>query len=76
MGKNEWRGEYEWPPSRAVPYKLHLRASGLLSPDAPGAQESPLKFMYDPLDPVPTVGGCGAIIFCLTQVTPHLCLFY
>jgi putative CocE/NonD family hydrolase len=56
MGSNVWRDEDSWPP-RAVRRRLYLHPAGRLSarppdPDAPAA-----RFRFDPLDPVPTVGG-------------------
>jgi uncharacterized protein len=72
MGRNAWREEDDWPLARAkeVRYYLHsagtangLGGDGLLSPNAPG-EEKPDHYVYDPDDPVPTVGGplcCGAL---------------
>jgi putative CocE/NonD family hydrolase len=57
MGANVWREESEWPLARAVDTPWHLRADGRLTTDAPAAQESPDSYVYDPADPVPTVGG-------------------
>jgi putative CocE/NonD family hydrolase len=56
MGANEWRDETEWPPARAIPTRLYLRANGALSREAPGDEQAD-EFSYDPRDPVPTVGG-------------------
>jgi putative CocE/NonD family hydrolase len=65
MGINQWRNENEWPLSRAVPtpWYLHsnghantLSGDGTLSPTAPGT-ESADQYIYDPNNPVPTVGG-------------------
>jgi putative CocE/NonD family hydrolase len=56
MGANIWRDEAEWPlaRARAVPYYLH--EGGRLHPDRPW-DEAPDAYMYDPADPVPTLGG-------------------
>ena len=54
-GGNVWRETAEWPPPHAE-QRWHLRAGGALTTDAPG-DEQPDGFRYDPLDPVPTVGG-------------------
>jgi putative CocE/NonD family hydrolase len=64
MGKNQWRSEAAWPPPEAKPVHYYLRSTGkantaagdgFLSATAkPGAQDS---FVYDPANPVPTVGG-------------------
>lgn len=65
MGENRWRGENEWPLARTKFTKLFLRGQGeansaqgdgVLHREAPGA-EPPDEFIYDPADPVPTVGG-------------------
>jgi uncharacterized protein len=73
MGRNEWRDEDDWPLARAKSTKYYLHAatgganglagSGTLSTTAP-ADEKPDTFVYDPSDPVPTIGGplcCGAL---------------
>jgi putative CocE/NonD family hydrolase len=65
MGANEWRSENEWPIARAVStkYFLHssgkansLRGDGTLSSSAPRS-ETPDQYVYDPANPVPTIGG-------------------
>ena len=65
MGVNEYRQEDDWPPPRAkyVKYFLHsagkansLRGDGLLSTVAPKSEPSD-SYLYDPANPVPTVGG-------------------
>lgn len=54
-GANEWREVDRWPPPHAEE-RWHLRACGGLTPEKPGDEE-PDGYRYDPLDPVPTVGG-------------------
>jgi putative CocE/NonD family hydrolase len=51
-----WRDEREWPLARteATPYYLH--AGGLLGPDKP-AEHAPIRYLFDPRNPVPTLGG-------------------
>ena len=65
MGDNLWRYEDDWPLQRAqnTAYYFHsdgrantLNGGGALSPQAP-ADEPPDVFLYNPVDPVPTVGG-------------------
>lgn len=65
MGRNEWREEDDWPLGRAQSskYFLHsdgnansLRGTGSLSAAAPRS-ESPDHYVYDPANPVPTIGG-------------------
>lgn len=65
MGMNQWHEYDAWPPAEAVPSRYYLHSNGFaataagdgaLSPEAPGA-ERPDHFVFDPLNPVPTVGG-------------------
>jgi len=65
MGSNRWREEDDWPLARAIATKFFLhsqgaanssRGNGSLSTTPPGSEPSD-KFVYDPLKPVPTVGG-------------------
>jgi hypothetical protein len=65
IGKNEWRREQEWPLARTkyTDYYLHSNGQanrragdGAISTVAP-QEESTDKFVYDPLNPVPTHGG-------------------
>ncbi len=66
MGENVWRYEDEWPLSRAtnVDYFLHsggkantLNGDGGLSSEPPASDEPPDVYAYNPVNPVPTVGG-------------------
>ncbi len=53
---NRWIETDTWPPeSREVLFYLH--EGGVLSRQIPSADEMPDAFDYDPLDPVPTIGG-------------------
>jgi putative CocE/NonD family hydrolase len=65
MGSNQWREEDDWPLARAgeTRYFLHsagkantLSGDGVLGTTAPQA-EPPDHFVYDPENPVPTIGG-------------------
>jgi uncharacterized protein len=65
MGKNQWRGENEWPLARTqfTKYYLHSRGTanskfgdGVLSTDAP-ADEPEDNYVYDPATPVQSIGG-------------------
>lgn len=65
MGADKWRNECEWPLKRThyTKYFLHskgqansLLGNGTLSTEAPG-QEATDSYSYDPLHPVPTLGG-------------------
>jgi putative CocE/NonD family hydrolase len=65
MGENKWRDEEAWPLERAKETRYSLHSSGkansasgdgLLSTSAAKAEASD-AFVYDPANPVPTVGG-------------------
>jgi putative CocE/NonD family hydrolase len=65
MGVDSWCDKDEWPPerTRATRYYLHsaghaasLAGDGSLGTETPQT-ESPDTYVYDPADPVPTVGG-------------------
>jgi putative CocE/NonD family hydrolase len=67
MGRNQWRDEQEWPLERTryTPYYFHgkgsantLKGDGRLSTARPGTEPFD-KFVYDPNEPVPTLGGCN-----------------
>ena len=51
-----WREEQEWPLARtqATPYYLH--ANGVLASGKP-ADDAPVTYLFDPHNPVPTLGG-------------------
>jgi len=51
-----WRDESEWPLARTKPTNYYLHAAGLLSPD-PSANGAPITYLFDPKNPVPTLGG-------------------
>ncbi|MBN9796831.1 MULTISPECIES: CocE/NonD family hydrolase [Pseudonocardia] len=46
-----------WPPPEARPTEWYLDADGELGPDRPAGTPPPSRFVYDPADPTPTVGG-------------------
>jgi putative CocE/NonD family hydrolase len=65
MGLNQWRQEDDWPLARAknTKYFLHSQGAansaggnGSLSTQAPNS-EAPDHYVYDPGNPVPTIGG-------------------
>ncbi len=70
MGANEWRDVEDWPPpaARTTRYFLHsdgaaagAQGSGTLTTASP-AGEKPDRYLYDPNNPAPTIGGplcCG-----------------
>ncbi len=65
MGKDVWQEADSWPPAgeRAADFYLHsgshantIRGDGTLSTAQPGS-ERPDSFVYNPANPVPTIGG-------------------
>jgi uncharacterized protein len=65
MGSNRWQSSDTWPPEGAKPVTLYLSSAshansldgdGRLFP-SPEAKDTPDKFVYDPMNPVLTVGG-------------------
>ena len=65
MGTNQWRDEDAWPLARAqeTSYYFHsekgansVRGDGALSEDKP-ASETEDHYLYDPANPVATIGG-------------------
>jgi putative CocE/NonD family hydrolase len=62
MGDNEWRDEGEWPPARAHTERVYLAvasdsATGELTTHHPADELPPSTFVFDPANPVPTIGG-------------------
>ena len=67
MGINQWRDENNWPLERAVytPFYLHsggaantVDGDGMLNETACAPGEPVDSFIYDPANPVPSIGGC------------------
>jgi putative CocE/NonD family hydrolase len=62
MGDNVWRDEQEFPIARTK-YTNYYLSKGLLTTNKPAAAP-PQTFVYDPENPVPTIGGrlcCGGL---------------
>jgi putative CocE/NonD family hydrolase len=66
MGANEWIEAPDWPVPGVVEERWALHSGGkaataagdgFLAHDAPGTDELPDEYTYDPADPVPTIGG-------------------
>jgi len=57
MGENVWREEDEWPLANTSYTPYYLRQDQKLSLDAPTSKKGQLRYTYDPMDPVPTLGG-------------------
>jgi hypothetical protein len=65
MGANKWQASSAWPPAGSRTVTWHLSRSGRanslfgdgrLVPDAPPTDQ-PDRFVYDPMNPVPSYGG-------------------
>ena len=52
-----WRSVTAWPPAERKDTKYYLRKGGLLSPEAPSSETASTKYVFDPANPVPTIGG-------------------
>ena len=52
-----WRSAPTWPPPeiRPTPYYLHM--DGNLNQSLPDPNSHPLEYIYDPKNPVPSIGG-------------------
>jgi putative CocE/NonD family hydrolase len=72
MGTNAWRDEEAWPLARAVTTRYFLHSSGRANSSSgngmlsqtPSTTEPTDQYVYDPEDPVPTIGGplcCDAV---------------
>jgi putative CocE/NonD family hydrolase len=65
MGMNKWQASETWPPTGAQPTTLFLASGGSansLNGDGslggvPPDRDSPDRFAYDPMNPVPSYGG-------------------
>ena len=56
-----WRSESEWPLSRAQTHSLYLNNNHALTSSTSTSAHSSESFIFDPENPVPTIGGslCG-----------------
>ena len=71
MGSNTWREYDEWPPRGAKPKAWYLASAGGANGLAGDGQLSPEhspradtdSFVFDPMNPVPTVGGVNFHFF-------------
>ncbi|HSH92672.1 MAG TPA: CocE/NonD family hydrolase [Roseimicrobium sp.] len=52
-----WRDENEWPLARTKPSAFYLQAGGVLSRSKPDMRSASTSYVFDPRDPVPTLGG-------------------
>ncbi|MCO5066164.1 MAG: CocE/NonD family hydrolase [Rhizobiaceae bacterium] len=75
MGRNDWLEDESWPPKQAAMRELFLHSDGAansvsgdgrLTPAEP-SREPPDLFVYDPSEPVPSLGGKSC---CRADVAP------
>ena len=52
-----WRDEQEWPLARTRYTDYYLHADGRVSAQAPTVAKASTDFLFDPHNPVPTIGG-------------------
>ncbi|HSI69206.1 MAG TPA: CocE/NonD family hydrolase, partial [Gillisia sp.] len=65
MGSNKWQAAETWPPAKAKMTTYYLNSdgnanavsNGKLSTKKPGNRSQADSFTYDPMDPVPSLGG-------------------
>jgi uncharacterized protein len=62
LGADEWRGEDDWPLERTEFTPWYLRSGGRLAADEPRPDEPTDRYVYDPADPVPTIGGVSSVL--------------
>jgi len=53
----QWRSENEWPLARAAITRFYLQPGGGLAPELSEQTNPPSSYLFDPNNPVPTVGG-------------------
>ena len=67
MGANRWQHSDTWPPAGAVKQELYFDSEGMANTlygngrlvAAPPQADKPDRFVYDPANPVTTLGGGG-----------------
>lgn len=57
MGINQWRDEPAWPLERAVETPFYFGPGGTLTSAGPTDKPGVDRYVADPADPVPTIGG-------------------
>ena len=57
-----WRFENEWPLARTQFTKYFLHSDGVLGVGRDTTVEAPSRFIYDPENPVPTIGGTSYFV--------------
>jgi putative CocE/NonD family hydrolase len=57
---NDWHAAPCWPPPDVRPHRLYLCGDGSLTASEPGG--APRSYIYDPRQPIPTLGGRNMLI--------------
>lgn len=57
MHGGRWRDEQEWPLARARQEAMYFQFDGTLAGELPVGDSPPMRYDFDPKNPVPTVGG-------------------
>ena len=76
----DWHSADQWPPQNANSLRLYLHGGGTLDADGPGGDAR--SYVYDPHNPVPTLGGRNMLIDAgprdqrPVQALPHYGLTY
>jgi uncharacterized protein len=52
-----WREAPTWPPPKTQATPFYFHPDGSLATDVPGALDAATTFLFDPNNPVPTIGG-------------------
>jgi uncharacterized protein len=68
----QWRDEYEWPLKRAVDTPYYLHAGGALKPVPPEQTDAATTYLFNPADPVPTIGGSFSSLSDLQRLGPGI----
>lgn len=77
---DDWRYAECWPPPGVRLHRLYLRGDGRLTAAGPGG--APRRYVYDPRQPIPTLGGRNMLIDAgprdqrPVQALPHYGLMY
>ena len=53
----EWLSLNQWPPRMIEAQRYYFHANGLLDKNPPSAPNEPSAFVFDPKNPVPSIGG-------------------
>jgi len=57
---HDWRYAERWPPPGVPLCRFYLRGDGSLTATGPGG--APRSYVYDPRQPIPTLGGRNMLI--------------